>query len=529
MEEKAKMDNRSRMREIRGVLFRNHITRGVTPEKLRVILEELGPTYIKLGQIMSLHSDILPKAYCEELMKLTSDVAPMPFSEVEEVINRSYREDWRKVFSLIEENPLGSASIAQVHRAKLLSGEEVVVKVQRKGIYDTMARDIGLLHRLVHLMPSVGGIKNVVDLGMVLDEMWAVAQEEMDFLKEAANIEEFARNNEGINYIRIPRLYREHTTSRVLVMEYVGGFAIDDREGLLADGYDLEEVGRKLVNNYIKQVMEDGFFHADPHPGNVKVHDGKIVWIDMGMMGRLSARDRTLMERGVRAIALSDIAGLESTILELCHPKKKVDDGRLYSELRTLIDRYGKMSLGNIDIVEFLMEILEIMKENGLRLPHGMTMLARGMNHMQGVLAEISPEINMMEIAAGRIRENAFENFNPGEELRKGGKKLYTAAYKAVEIPPLLKSVLEEYLKGQAKVKMELDATREMEHLLRRLIRNIVMGLWVMALLISSSIICTTDMHPRLLGIPALGFFGYILAFAICLYIFIRHWFTRNK
>lgn len=529
MEDKAKMDNRSRMKEIRQVLFRNHITRGVTPQKLRVILEELGPTYIKIGQIMSLHSDILPRAYCDELMKLGSEVEPMPFSEVEEVINRSYREDWHRIFSMIDEKPLGSASIAQVHRARLLSGQDVVVKVQRKGIYDTMARDIGLLHRLVHLMPSVGGIKNVVDLGMVLDEMWAVAQEEMDFLREAANLEEFARCNEGINYVRVPRLYREHTTSRVLVMEYIGGFSIDDKEGLLSEGYDLEEVGRKLVNNYIKQVMEDGFFHADPHPGNVKVCDGKIVWIDMGMMGRLSARDRLLMERAVRAIAVSDIEALEGTVLELCQPKGKVDDGRLYSELRTLIGRYGKMSLGSIDVVEFFMEILEIMKENGLRLPHGMTMLARGMNHMQGVLARISPQVNMMEIAAGRIRESAMEHFDFKSEVRKGGKKLYTAANTMVDIPPLLKSALEEYLKSQAKVRMELDATKEMEKLLRRLIRNIVMGLWVMALLISSSIICTTDMRPKLLGIPALGFFGYMLAFAICLYIFIRHWLTRKK
>ena len=529
MEEKAKMDNRSRMKEIRQVLFRNQITRGVTPEKLRIILEELGPTYIKLGQIMSLHSDILPRAYCDELIKLNSDVAPMPFSEVEEVINRSYREDWHQVFASIDEAPLGSASIAQVHHARLLSGEDVVVKVQRKGIYDTMARDIGLLHRLVKLMPSVGGIKNVVDLGMVLDEMWAVAQEEMDFLKEAANVEEFARNNEGIAYIRVPRLYHEYTTSRVLVMEYVGGCPIDDRDHLKKRGYDLEEIGRKLVNNYMKQVMEDGFFHADPHPGNVKVHDGKIVWIDMGMMGRLTARDKALMERAIRAIAVSDIAGLESTVLELCETKGKVDDGRLYRELRTLIDRYGKMSLGNIDIVDFFMQVLDIMKQNGLRLPHGMTMLGRGLNHMQGVLTEISPDVNMMDIAAARVRENAFENFDLGREIRHGGKKLYTAAYKTVEIPPLVKSSLEEYLKGQARVNITLESNREFTDLIRRSVRNIVMGLWVMALLIGSSIICTTDMHPKLLGIPALGFFGYILAFAICLYIFIRHWLTRNK
>lgn len=148
---------------------------------------------------------------------------------------------------------------------------------------------------------------------------------------------------------------------------------------------------------------------------------------------------------------------------------------------------------------------------------------------MQGVLSQISPDINMMEIAAARIRENAFEQFDLGKEMKRGGKKIYTAAYKTVEIPPLVKSALEEYLKGQAQINMRLDATRELTELIRRSVRNVVMGLWVMALLIGSSIICTTDMHPKLLGIPALGFFGFMLAFLICMYIFIRHWLTRNK
>ena len=527
--DKAKIDNRERLGEITAVLRKHHITRGVTPEKLRAILEDLGPTYVKLGQIMSLHSDVLPQRYCDELMKLTSEVTPMPFGEVEEVINRSYREDWHNIFSSIEKETLGSASIAQVHRARLLDGTDVIVKVERKGIYDIMARDIGLLKRAVNLLPPVGGFKNVVDLEMVLDELWATAQEEMDFLKEAANMEEFARNNQGIRYIRCPKLYHEYTTSRVLVMEYIGGCPVDDRASLQAEGYDLGEIGRKLVNNYVKQVMDDGFFHADPHPGNVKVMDGKIVWIDMGMMGRLTNRDRNLMARAVRAIAVGDIAVLEATILELGDIQGKIDSGKLYGELRDLMDRYGNASMGSIDAVEFFKDTMEIMKNNSIKLPHGMTMLVRGLTQMQGVLLNISPDINMAEIAAGRLKEEMLQNFDLRTEAGKAGRRVYKAVGRSLDIPPLIKIALEEYLKGQARVHMELDATKEFSHLMRRLVRNVVMGLWVMALLISSSIICTTEMKPQLLGIPALGFFGYVLAFAICLYIFIRHWLTRNK
>ena len=189
-EEQEKKENSGygeRLREITAVLKKHAITRGVSPEKLRLILEDLGPTYIKLGQIMSLRSDILPKRYCDELMKLCSDVPPMPFSQVIEVLEESMGCPWQEEFQNIEQKPLGAASIAQVHRATLKTGEEVVIKVQRKGIYETMARDIGLMHKAVRLMPPVS-IKGMVDLNMVLSELWTVTQEEMNFLTEASNI-----------------------------------------------------------------------------------------------------------------------------------------------------------------------------------------------------------------------------------------------------------------------------------------------------------------------------------------------------
>ena len=193
---------------MRAVLAKHKITRGVSPEKLRLILEDLGPTYIKLGQIMSLHSDILPKAYCDELMKLNSEVTPMPFEAVLRVIEQSYGISWQEVFRFIDDKALGSASIAQVHRAQLLDGKDVIVKVEREGIYDLMSRDIALLHKAVKFLPPVGDLKNLVDLDMILDEMWSVAQEEMDFLKEAANMEEFAKNHTDVAYVYVPKLYK---------------------------------------------------------------------------------------------------------------------------------------------------------------------------------------------------------------------------------------------------------------------------------------------------------------------------------
>ena len=524
-----KEENSERFREIKDVLRKNQITRGVTPEKLRMILEELGPTYIKLGQIMSLHSDFLPKAYCDELLKLNSDVTPMPFDDVEDVINHSYGQDWRELFQFIEEAPLGSASIAQVHRARLKNGEEVIIKVERKGIYDTMARDIGLLHRLVKLIPPVGDFKNLVDLDMVLDELWSVAQEEMDFLKEAANMDEFSRNNASVQYVTTPKLYHEYSTGHVLVMEYIDGYSLDDVESLQNAGYDMDEIGTKFVNNFIKQVMDDGFFHADPHPGNVKIRDGKIVWIDMGMMGRLSEKDRHTMIKGIRGIALHDISMVENSVLEIGEFRGKPDRERLYQDLKKFIADYGTTSMGSLDVAAAIAGLVEIMKQNRISLPHGVSMLCRGLTHIQGVLAVISPDINMMQIAVNRYTEDFLKNINWKNEFQKQARIVYRSVNKGVEIPGLVTDILKEHLEGQSVVNIDLHSSEDLTNVISAAIRNIVVGLCVAALLIASSVICTTDMTPKILGIPALGFAGYAFAMVVSIFLTVRYLWSKRK
>ena len=524
-----KEENSERFREIRNVLRKNQIARGVSPEKLRVILEELGPTYIKLGQIMSLHSDILPKAYCDELLKLNSDVTPMSFEVVEDVINQSYGQNWKELFQSIEEAPLGSASIAQVHRARLKNGEEVIIKVERKGIYDTMARDIGLLRRLVKLMPSVGDFKDLVDLDMVLDELWIVAQEEMDFLKEAANMDEFARNNDSVRYVATPKVYHEYSTSRVLVMEYIDGYAIDSVEELRNEGYDMDEIGAKYVNNFIKQVIDDGFFHADPHPGNVKIRDGKIVWIDMGMMGRLSEKDRRTMIKGVQGIAMHDISMVEGAVLEIGEFRGKPDRERLYQDLKKFIAGYGSTSMGSLDVAAAIEELVEIMKQNRISLPHGVSMLCRGLTHVQGVLAAISPGINMMQIAVNRYTEEFLKNVDWKNEIQKQGRVLYRSAVKGAELPGLLTDILKEHLEGQSSLNIDMHSSAELTNVISSAIRNIMIGLCVAALLIASSVICTTDMSPKVLGIPLLGFAGYAFAMAVSIYLTVRYLWSKRK
>ena len=209
-----------RLREMVGVLRRHDLMHGITPEKIRLIIEDLGPTFVKLGQIMSMRPDFLPSEYCDELTKLQTDVKPMTFDVVQRVIEQEYGSPWQKIFASIDEHALGSASIAQVHRATLINGDDVVIKVQRPGIYDVMSKDIVLLKRAAALLNVVGGTKGVIDFDMVLDEMWTIAKQEMDFMMEAGHMDEFRQLNASERYIEGPRVSRRLTTPRVLVMEY---------------------------------------------------------------------------------------------------------------------------------------------------------------------------------------------------------------------------------------------------------------------------------------------------------------------
>ena len=364
-----KESNGTRLREIISVIHKHQIARGVTPEKLRLILEDLGPTYIKLGQIMSMRSDIFPKKICDEFMRLRSEVTPMPFSDVREVIEHAYGMKLEDVFEEIQETPIGSASIAQVHKAKLKSGETVVVKVQRKGIYETMSRDIAFLHRAVKLMPPIN-MAGLVDMNQVLDEMWVVAQDEMNFLAEAANMEEFARLNKNVAFVTSPMLYREYTTTQVLVMEYIDGIGVDEKEKLLEAGYDLDEIGSKMADNYVKQIMEDGFFHADPHPGNMRIRDGKIVWIDMGMMGRFSQRDQVLLGKVIKGVATNDVSLIVEAVLSLGDFHDKPDQKLLYSDIGDWLTKYGNANFGGLNMGTLMQDLMDIMKENRVSMPH---------------------------------------------------------------------------------------------------------------------------------------------------------------
>ena len=513
-QERTEPSGGGRLREILGILAKHQAAKGMTPQKLRAIVEDLGPTFVKLGQMMSMRLDMLPAAYCQELTGLHADVKPMSFSEVRQAAEAEYQQPLEEVFSSVEEIPLGSASIAQVHAAVLQDGRRVAVKVQRPGVREIMARDIRLLHRAAGLL-NLTKMGEVVDLGMVLDEMWSVAQEEMDFLIEARNAEEFRRLNREVAFVESPEVVESLSTSKILVMERIEGVPIDDLDVLRAREYDLKEIGLKLADNYIKQVLDDGFFHADPHPGNLCVRGGKLVWLDLGMMGRLSERDRELLQNAVKAMVRGDAEELEGILLSLCAPPEAVDHERLTDDIRLFLAKYGNMELGSMKLGAILEEMMGIAKEHRLSMPPGVSMLGRGLLNLEGVLTSVSPEINLIQIMANRMSAVMLREFDWKQTAGKELRVLLESGRKAAGIPARLSDWLELGLKGGQKLNVRLTGTERLQELQERGLSRLVRAILAAALLVGASLVCAAGTQPVFWGIPLPAWIGYAAALGL--------------
>ncbi len=505
-----------RLKEIVAVLRQREILQGMTPAKVRQVLEDLGPTFVKLGQIISMRPDFLPKEYQEELTKLQSDVRPMDFATVKAIIQGEYQQDWDKIFSYIDEKALGSASIAQVHQAVLLNGDKVVIKVQRPGIYDIMAKDISLLKKALSILNIVHDSNSVVDLESIVDEMWEVAKQEIDFVLEADHIEEFAHLNKEDKDILCPAVNRQLTTPRILVMECMEGIPLDDVQALTDNGVDMERMGRLLGVNYVKQVIEDGFFHADPHPGNIWVKDGKILWLDLGMMGRMSVKDRNTFRRAIMALVTGDVYEMKEAVLALGVPRGKVDHIQLYDDVAMLMNQYGDLDFEHVQAGEITRQILRVLKNNNIGVPHGFSMFARGVLIMEGVMTRCCPQVNFSEIFAQGLKISMERDFNWLNELSRMKREGYTLVKKSMQLPEQISDILKMTLSGQTKVNLDLTGSQEPLQQLDAMINKMIMAIISAALLLGSSTICTTQMTPQIMEIPVLGVAGYLAAMVLC-------------
>lgn len=512
-----------RVVEMLSIVRKYDILHGLTPKTLRSMLEELGPTFVKAGQILSMRSEILPDSFCRELAKLRTEVEPMSREVVLDTLRAEYDTPIEEIFDAIDDVPLGSASVAQVHKARLVTGETVAIKVQRPNVKIVMARDISIMRSIARRANVVMGDDQFLDVKSVVEELWQSFREETDFVVEAQALSEFRRNNADCAFVTCPKPYPGLCTEHVVVMDYVDGIPISQTGKLEDAGYDLGEIGEKLVDNYASQMIDDGFFHADPHPGNIVIHGGKIVYLDLGMMGRISSHDRHALSDMVFAVADMDTPRLKDSFLRFAviRDVTAIDHARLLADLDVIVQDYGTASLAELDLAQFLSSLISLARRHSIELPGSVTMLARSLVTLEGTVDVLLSDASIVDIIASHVNAHMTLIDFGTREAQDYLRETRLASHSLLKAASQASLAMDMLTRGQLRVNMDIagsdDPISDFSHAFDRL----TMGIVIAGLFIGSSVIYFAGMKPLMFGIPIIGFLGFLIAVALGIWLFV--------
>lgn len=519
-----------RLGQIMRIANQFDVVHGLTPVKMRLMLEALGPTFVKVGQILSMRSEILPQSFCDELAKLRADADPMPYQIVVDTLTQEYGRPIGEVFARIDPTPLGSASLAQVHRATLVTGEDVAVKVQRPGVREIMALDVSIMRSIARTATKMLPSAQVVDLGGVVEELWDTFESETDFLVEARNLSEFKRFCEAYRYMDCPKPYMDLCAEHVVVMDYVEGIAVSHTDQLIEAGYDLKEIGTKLVDNYATQVLDDGFFHADPHPGNIIISGGQIVLIDLGMTGRLNSQARSVLREMIFAVAKQDSAALADGLLRFAGTESNPEDyPALLADLDMVVKEFSTVDLGDLDIAAFLTSLTSLAQRHGIEVPGTVTTVGRALVTLEGLLDEFIPDVNMIQIISDHIAGSKSLDRAAKDEIKALGVEGHQALHGLLSAASESRVAMRMLTRGQLRMNMEVVGSEEPMRLLSDMVNRLTMALIVVGLFVGSSIVYYAGMKPIIFGIPVVGFMGYVIAFILSAWIVFDIYFKGRR
>jgi len=441
-----------------------------TGERLRLSLEELGPTFVKLGQILSTRSDIFPSDVVEELKKLQDSVPPFSFSEVRSVIEDEFEEKLENIYKEFDEKPVAAASISQVHRARLNSGKPVAVKVQRPGIERTINLDINILKDLAGFIDHHTQYGKLYDCsGMVL-EFENTIKNELDFTKEAENAETFKQNFSQDEGITVPGVKWIYTTKRVLTMEYIEGIRVDDYHALDQSGIERRVLAKKLATSICNQILRDGFFHADPHPGNIQVlSDGTIVFLDLGMVGCLNETRKRMISNFFIGVASRDSRLVVKSIIDLETMPKRSNIKKFEKDVDKIIEKYLTMPWNEIKIEELLYETFNIAFLNHIKIPREFALLAKTLGTLQGLLEKLAPDLNALVVAKPIAKKLLYQSFSAERMSNDIKKSLWNYRELFKEFPSAMLNFLGKMEDEDFAVQFEI---KDMDSIQRRFERT---------------------------------------------------------
>ncbi len=506
----------------------NFYANGFTPEEMRTTLEDLGPTYVKIGQIMSSRTDVLPEIYCKELEKLRQNVRPLEPEIARQVIEEETGKKIDEIFSEFRDEPLGSASIGQAHYAVLKDGTKVVVKVQRPKIAKMMRKDFELLKELAGRKKKTTQNEDgseLVDLVEVIEELEKVTNEELDFRIEAANTRFFKENCiPDETKISCPTVIEELTTERIFTMTCVDGYTIAHKDRMIEEGLDLNKIGHAICENFLYQVFDVGTFHGDPHQGNLMISNGRPYWIDLGMIGHITDQDINSLTKIVLAILVGDNESMVDGILGMGTASARTDRDKALEDVNRFTDKLNAQnpnitSVADMDTTELFDEITKIAERNYVKLPGDYTMLVRALITLEGVIEEMCPELDLLELITNKMKERTAEDFNLEKKMADAGKSILNAGKKVAKIPGLISDTLSTFAKGKAKLTLDLTGIEEPMEKAGNFLRYVVIAALACVLFLGSCLLSLVDIQPKTPnGMPLVSVVGIVFSIALAIF-----------
>ena len=488
------------------------------PERLRLMFEELGPTFIKLGQVLACRPDLLPIEYAQEFSKLTDSVAPFPFGEAREIIEQDLRAPLSTLFTSFDPAPLAAASIAQVHRAVLPDGREVMVKVQRPNIEEVIVRDISILRGIAGLIDTHVHEMAPYNVPGIVDEFSRTINKELDFFIEASNAAQLRGNFLDSETLYVPQVYPDLSSKRVLVLERIEGVRIDDLAAIDRQGFDRKEISAKGAGAFFKMVLQDGLFHADPHPGNIFVlPDGRLGLVDFGIMGRVTEENMEHFASVFVALAGRDYDALARQYVNLGFvSEESVDIDKFQRELKAdlaeLLEPYYGMTVRQIDFGAYVDRVTHILTRHRLRLPQNLYLMDKALITLEGILKQLDPEFDYFAAAQPYVEGLLRKRRSPRGMFRMAQKNLSALSDLANNLPRQLRTVVGKVLRGEIQVKLQHEglqhAVRDLDKSSNRLAFSVITA----AIIVASSIIIHSGQGQKLFGLPVFGLIGYVIA-----------------
>jgi ubiquinone biosynthesis protein len=484
--------------------------------RLRLSFEELGPTFVKFGQLLASRPDMIPDEYLHEMSILHGHVQPLPFSIIETVLIEHYGREWKSKFKMVDENPLGSASIAQVHRAQLITGEDVVIKVQRPGIVQTINDDLNVLYFIAELLVrSIPEVEPFNPIGMV-DEYFRTLELETNFVVEANNMRKFSENFKNQNQIMIPKVYFDLTTERVLVMEAVQGLPLSHPDALKQKGIQADDVIRLGLKAYLKMVFVDGFFHGDLHAGNFFVlPENKIGLIDFGVVGRLNRKSQNAIVNMLIALSKEDYERLAFEYVDLAPYSELVDVDLFAKDLQSLISPYYGLTLKHANIGRILMSSSSIAGDHGLTVPTELMLFFKSIIAIEGLGYKILRDFDFLSFMLSQVSEVAHEYFQPVKMANEANHLFRESRQFLNALPRQLNLIMRRMNSPNYQTRIEISELHLMRKSLNQSFQLLFWGLVIGAFLISSTWILVHPSTWLVVGVPGLSLVGYTISFVL--------------